>query len=99
MTHVTGGAPCPGLISRPGQLPRCAAPPSEGGQGDEWAAYSHARHVQRRRTTGSPKGREPYGDGVPVVVAGVTTRQGAGESLEQGEGAQVFSTNRTGRYA
>jgi hypothetical protein len=23
---------------------------------------------------GSPKGRESYGDGVPVVVSGVTTR-------------------------
>jgi hypothetical protein len=24
------------------------------------------------RTTGSPKGREPYGDGAPIVVDGVT---------------------------
>ena len=30
-------------------------------------------------------GREPYGDGVPVVVAGVTTRQGGRESRPQGE--------------
>jgi hypothetical protein len=34
-------------------------------------------------------GREPYGDGVLVVVVGVTTHQGAWESHAQGEGAQV----------
>src|ERR1035438_4765306 len=38
---------------------------------------------------GSPKGREPYGDRVPVVVAGVTTCQGGREGRPQGEGAQV----------
>jgi len=50
----------------------------------------HARHVRRRRTAGSPTGREPYGDGVPVVVAGATTCQGGRESRPQGEGAQVI---------
>ena len=35
---------------------------------------------------GSPNGREPYGDGGPVVVAGVTTCQGGRESRPQGEG-------------
>ena len=38
---------------------------------------------------GSPKGRESYGDRVPVVVAGVTTCQGGREGRPQGEGAQV----------
>ena len=38
---------------------------------------------------GSPVGREPYGDGVPVVVAGVATCQGVRESRKQGEGGQV----------
>jgi len=38
---------------------------------------------------GSPKGCEPYGDRVPVVVAGVTTCQGEREDRPQGEGAQV----------
>ena len=38
---------------------------------------------------GSPKGREPYGDTVPVVVAGVTTCQGGREGRPQGQGAQV----------
>jgi len=43
-----------------------------------------ARDVQRRRTAGSPTGREPYGDGVPVVVAGVTTCRGDRESRATG---------------
>jgi hypothetical protein len=38
---------------------------------------------------GSPKGREPQGDGAPVVVAGATTCQGGRESRPQGQGAQV----------
>jgi hypothetical protein len=45
------------------------------------------------RTTGtnagSPTGRESYGDGGPVVVAGVTTCQGVRESRTQDEGGQV----------
>jgi hypothetical protein len=41
-----------------------------------------ARDVQPHRNAGSPTGREPYGDGVLVVVGG-------GESLPQGEGGQV----------
>jgi hypothetical protein len=45
---------------------------------------------------GSPKGREPYGDGVPVVVAGVTACQGGRESRPQGEGAQVKDTGGSG---
>ena len=47
-------------------------------------------NVHHRRNAGSPTGREPYGDGVPVVVAGVTTAQGARESRAQGEGGQVI---------
>jgi hypothetical protein len=38
---------------------------------------------------GSPKGRESYGDRVPVLVAGVMTRQGGRETRLQGEGAQA----------
>src|SRR5450755_3225318 len=43
-----------------------------------------------RANMGSPKGREPYGDRVPVVVAGVTTCQGGREGRPQGQGAQVI---------
>ena len=72
--------------------------PSEGIQGDEWDAY-----VTLLRTTetnvGSPVGREPQGDGGPVVVAGVTPGQGGRESRPQGEGGQVIGQSRTGRYA
>jgi hypothetical protein len=34
-------------------------------------------------------GREPYGDGVPIVVAEVTLRLGERENRSQGEVAQV----------
>lgn len=99
MTHETGGAPCPGMNRRPRQLPQRATPRSERGQGDEWAAYvvldTYSKDVPRDRLQGaSPKVTE-----CPYVVAGVATRQGARESLVQGEGAQVFSTDRTGRDA
>ena len=60
---------------------------------------SHARHVRRRRTAGSPTGREPYGDGVPIVVVGVTSHQGDRESRSQGEGAQVIEPSSEERYA
>src|SRR6266571_4801615 len=56
---------------------------------------------QRMRLTnvGSPKGREPYGDRVPVVVAGATTCQGGREGRPQGEGAQVTDINEPERHA
>ena len=39
---------------------------------------------------GSPKGRESYGDGVPIVVVGVTTHLGGCDTKQlQGEGAAV----------
>jgi hypothetical protein len=51
-------------------------------------------------TTGSPKGREPYGDGAPIVLVGVTTDQGGWESQPQGEGVQGTTDRQdTGRYA
>ena len=56
----------------------------------------HARYVQRKGNSGSPKGREPYGDGVPVVVVGVTPHRGEREGRSQGEVAQV-STDRPGK--
>jgi hypothetical protein len=39
---------------------------------------------------GSPTGRESYGDGGLVVVAGVTPGQGGRERRPQGEGGQVI---------
>jgi hypothetical protein len=72
--------------------------PSEGIQGDEWGAYVTLPRTTRTNM-GSPTGRESYGDGGPVVVAGVTTGQGRRESRLQGEGDQVIGHPRTGRYA
>ena len=56
----------------------------------------HARYVQRKGNSGSPKGGEPYGDGVLVVVVGVTPHQGERESRLQGQVAQVFAIIRNG---
>ena len=55
--------------------------------------------VQRGRTRDQPSGREFQGDGVPIVVAGATTRQGGRESRPQGEGAQVAGLLSIVRYA
>ena len=55
--------------------------------------------VPQGRTRDQSSGREPQGDGVPIVVVGVTTHQGGRESRPQGEGAQVTGRPNTGRYA
>jgi hypothetical protein len=55
--------------------------------------------VQQRRTRDQPTGREPHGDGVPIVVVEVTSHQGGRESRPQGEGAQVAGYLMAGRYA
>jgi hypothetical protein len=72
--------------------------PSEGIQGDEWDAYVTLSRTTRTNM-GSPTGRESYGDGGPVVVAGVTPGRGGRESRQQGEGGQVIGYRRIGRYA
>jgi hypothetical protein len=64
-----------------------------------------SRSTRRLRVNaGSPTGREAYGDGAPIVVAGVTTGHGGRESRPQGEGAvpergpePVPGTGRQGR--
>ena len=43
--------------------------------------------VQQGRTRDQPSGREPQGDGRPIVVVGATTHRGGRESRPQGEGA------------
>ena len=45
------------------------------------------------------KGREPYGDTGPVLVAGVTPRQGGRESRPQGEGGQAIRMLTDRRHA
>ena len=49
-------------------------------------------HVRYRRNSRSPKGREPHGDGVPIVVR-------VRESRTHGEAGQVTLTARTWRYS
>jgi hypothetical protein len=63
-------------------------------QGDEWGTYGA---LGRTTTTkhGIAYGREPYGDGVPVVVAGlpcgrvrqISPAKEAGKAGHRGEGA------------
>jgi hypothetical protein len=48
---------------------------------------------------GIARGREPQGDGVPVVVVGATTHRGGRESRLQGQGAQVTGYLSTERHA
>ena len=55
--------------------------------------------VRQGRTRDQPSGREPQGDGVPIVVVGAATHRGGRESRLQGEGAQVAGHRRAARYA
>ena len=57
-------------------------------EGDEWAAYGTARTSHRDETRDHLRARA-YGDRALVVLAGVTTCQGAWESHAQGKAAQV----------
>jgi len=82
----------------PPQPPVSGTMPNEGIQGDEWAAYVMLGRISGTNV-GSPVGREPYGDAVPVVVAGVTTCRGGRESRLQGEGEQVTGQPLIVRYA
>jgi len=95
---VTGAKLCDGIALGPLQPPERGAMPSEGIQGDEWDAYVTLGRMTGTNA-GSPTGREPYGDGVPIVVVRVTPHQGGRESRPQGEGAQVTGYSRTERYA
>ena len=64
----------------------------------EMSGTPTSRSIRTAETNvGSPVGREPYGDTVPVVVAGLTTCQGGREGRLQGEGAQVIRTPKQSR--
>ncbi len=75
-------------------------------QGDEWEPGAALSRLVCENT-GSPTGREPYGDGVPVVVAGlpygrlrqIPPRHGGRESRLQGEGGQASPAATSRRYA
>ena len=63
-------------------------------EGDGQGRLRHARHVWRKGNSGWPTGREPYGHGVSVVVAGVASGRGGRESRLQGEGTQVLTIDK-----
>jgi hypothetical protein len=90
--------PCGGIVEGLLQPPERGALSSEGNQGDEWGAYVTLGRMTETNA-GSPAGREPHGDGVPIVVVRVTPHQGGRESRPQGEGAQVAGYLMAGRYA
>ena len=98
MAPDAGVTPGAGIVKGPVQPSGCGTMPSEGIEGDEWGAYVTLGRTTRTNA-GSPAGRESQGDGVPVVVVGVTTHQGGRESRLQGEGAQVTGYPTTVRYA
>jgi len=58
-------------------------------QGDERGAYVALDTSSAERNAGLPTGRESSGDGVPIVIVGVTPHQGERESRLQGEVEQV----------
>ena len=58
---------------------------SEDIQGDEWGAYVTLLHATKTNT-GSPNGRESYGDGGLVVVAGVTPGKEGGKAVHRAKG-------------
>lgn len=61
---------------------------------DEWGTVVALELFLCERNTRLPTGREPYGNGVLVVVAGVTPRRGEWESHSQGEGEQEIEDGR-----
>jgi hypothetical protein len=68
--------------------------------GKEMNGRPTSRSIRTTKTNaGSPTGREPYGDGVPIVVVGVTSHLGGRESRSQGEGAQVIAIFSDESYA
>jgi hypothetical protein len=61
---------------------------------EEMSEVPTSRSIRTTVTNvGSPVGREPYGDRVPVVVAGVTTCREDGKAVRMGEGAQAIGHN------
>ena len=53
--------------------------------------YRTLETSHRDGTRDAPPRREPQGNGVPIVVVGVTTYQGGREDRSQGEGAQMVA--------
>jgi Domain of unknown function (DUF4277) len=97
-TPVTGAVSCIGMVMWPVHLRDAERFPVR--ELKEMSGTPKSRSTRMARTNvGSPKGREPYGDAGPVVVAGVTSCQGGREGRPQGEGGQVTGCSRARRHA
>jgi hypothetical protein len=85
-TSDTGAASCVSMrlwLTQPsGEVNAYSPDPSGAGRSPvrgfkEMSGAPKSRSIRMTKTNvGSPTGREPHGDGGPVVVAGVTTCQG-----------------------
>ncbi|MEV5012773.1 ISAs1 family transposase [Streptomyces sp. NPDC055692] len=89
----TGARRDRGRTGSPWSTFAAGAMPSEGIEGDEWGAWAALIVCQGRTWDHRPS--TAGGDGVPVVVAGVTPGRGEREGRSQGEGAQVVRTPQT----
>src|SRR5690348_11677934 len=88
----TGAVPCVGVADLPTQPPGRGRCPVRACKEMSWPPTFRSTRTPGTNA-GSPTGRESYGDGGLVVVAGVTTCQGVRESRTQGEGGQVIRHN------
>ena len=75
MTPDTDAALCPAMVVPAGQPPQRRTPPSEGGQGDEWAAYVALETCNEDVPWDRLRGASPMATECPYVVGGVTTVQ------------------------
>ena len=78
-----------------GHPPRGGHRPVRPGKASNGAPTARS-NVSHPGNAGLPTGREPDGNGVPVVVVGVTPHHGGRESRPQGEGGQVTAIPRHG---
>jgi hypothetical protein len=56
--------------------------------------YLRQSDVSPVRNTGLPKWGDPYGDGIPIIVGGVTTTQGDGNAVHRAKWDRVVSWKR-----
>src|SRR5918911_133837 len=90
--------PCNGIVGLSLHPPGFGRCPARAFEEMSWAPKSCC-YVRCGRTWDHLTGAEPYGDGGPAVVAGVTSGQGGRESRPQGQGGQVIGHLRIVRYA
>jgi hypothetical protein len=102
LRHTTPGAEPPASGESPLLRPNSSgwwAVSNELTQGNGQAAYVTLDTSSARGIRDHLRGASPIGDGVPVVVVGVTPYQGERESRSQGQVAQVSTISGEARYA